>query len=75
MFADILVCIAVTLGAGVQWYEAYAAVNEHGRLMVGGVSTGGSIGTTGGWLAGGGHSFLSPSYGLGKVFVDDPTED
>ena len=60
----------MTLGAGVQWYEAYAAVNNYGRLMVGGLSAGGSIGSSGGWLAGGGHSALSPSYGLGKVRKD-----
>ena len=62
---------AVTLGAGVQWGEAYFAANQHGRMMVGGL--GGSIGTSGGWLSGGGHSFLSPSYGLGKSLVDDST--
>ncbi|KAF8553169.1 FAD-binding domain-containing protein [Imleria badia] len=60
---------AVTLGAGVQWYEAYAAVNNYGRLMVGGAI--GSIGSAGGWLAGGGHSALSPTHGLG---VDNAIE-
>ena len=50
----------MTLGAGVQWYEAYTAVNEHGRIMVGGISPGGSVGAAGGWLASGGHSFLLP---------------
>ncbi|KIJ60446.1 hypothetical protein HYDPIDRAFT_117153 [Hydnomerulius pinastri MD-312] len=62
---------AVTLGAGVQWYEAYDAVNLHGRMMVGGASAGGSVGAAGGWLAGGGHSALAPSYGLG---VDNAVE-
>lgn len=66
--------IAVTLGAGVQWHEAYAAVNAHGRLMVGGISAGGSVGAAGGWLSGGGHSLLSPSYGLGNVLVDEPSD-
>ncbi|KAF8834784.1 FAD-binding domain-containing protein [Paxillus ammoniavirescens] len=56
---------AVTLGGGVQWHEAYDAVNQYGRMMVGGISAGGSIGAAGGWLAGGGHSALSPTYGLG----------
>ena len=65
--ADYFFCIAVTLGAGVQWHEAYSAVNNYGRLMVGALSDGGSVGSSGGWLAGGGHSALSPSYGLGKV--------
>ncbi|KAH7886481.1 hypothetical protein F5I97DRAFT_997130 [Phlebopus sp. FC_14] len=62
---------AVTLGAGVQWHEAYDAVNQYGRMMVGGISAGGSIGAAGGWLAGGGHSILSPNYGLG---VDNAIE-
>ncbi|KAG9310435.1 hypothetical protein JVU11DRAFT_9575 [Chiua virens] len=62
---------AITLGAGVQWHEAYAAANNHGRLIVGGASYGGSVGSSGGWLTGGGHSPLSPSYGLG---VDNALE-
>lgn len=70
-FADARFCTALTLGAGVQWFEAYAAANEQGRMIVGGLSGGGSVGASGGWLAGGGHSFLSPSYGLGKRLVDD----
>ena len=60
----------MTLAAGVQWHEAYTAVNNYGRLMVGGISVGGSVGSSGGWLAGGGHSALSPSYGLGKILED-----
>ncbi|KIJ13627.1 hypothetical protein PAXINDRAFT_80811 [Paxillus involutus ATCC 200175] len=59
----------VTLGAGVQWGEAYAAVDQNGRMIVGGSV--GSIGAAGGWLAGGGHSALSPTYGLG---VDNAIE-
>ncbi|KIJ13625.1 hypothetical protein PAXINDRAFT_116940 [Paxillus involutus ATCC 200175] len=62
---------AVTLGAGVQWHEAYDAVNQRERMMVGGISAGGSVGAAGGWLAGGGHSLLSPTYGLG---VDNAIE-
>lgn len=62
---------AVTLGAGVQWHEAYDAVNQYGRMMVGGASLGGSVGAAGGWLQGGGHSALSPTYGLG---VDNAIE-
>ncbi|KAI0360106.1 FAD-binding domain-containing protein [Trametes cingulata] len=56
---------AMTLGSGVQWHEAYAAANASGRVIVGGVSEGGSVGAAGGWLLGGGHSALAPSYGLG----------
>ncbi|KAL4066264.1 hypothetical protein V8B97DRAFT_1981587 [Scleroderma yunnanense] len=62
---------AVTLGADVQWHEAYDAVNQHGRMMVGEASLGGSVGAAGGWLQGGGHSALSPTYGLG---VDNAIE-
>ncbi|KAL4064183.1 hypothetical protein V8B97DRAFT_2105927 [Scleroderma yunnanense] len=62
---------AVTLGAGVQWHEAYDAVNQYGRMMVGGTSLGGSVGAAGGWLQGGGHSPLAPTYGLG---VDNAIE-
>lgn len=54
-----------TFGAGVQWFEAYAAAKEHNVLIVGGFSKGGSVGVAGGWLAGGGHSALAPNYGLG----------
>jgi len=55
----------LTLAAGVQWFEAYQAVKQHNRIIVGGISAGGSVGAAGGWLAGGGHSALSPNYGLG----------
>ena len=60
---------AITLGAGVQWHEAYGAVDQIGRMMVGGTSFGGSIGAAGGWLQGGGHSSLSPTYGLGMAII------
>lgn len=56
---------AMTLGAGVQWHEAYDAVQAQGRVLVGGASAGGSVGAAGGWLLGGGHSSISPMYGLG----------
>ncbi|KAI6008074.1 hypothetical protein EDC04DRAFT_901990 [Pisolithus marmoratus] len=56
---------ALTVGAGVQWYEAYYAVYQNRRMMVGGISAGGSVGAAGGWLQGGGYSALSPTYGLG----------
>lgn len=56
----------LTLGAGVQWFEAYAAAQRYNRIVVGGISLRGSVGAAGGWLQGGGHSPLSPNYGLGK---------
>ncbi|THH34075.1 hypothetical protein EUX98_g103 [Antrodiella citrinella] len=56
---------AITLGAGVQWVEAYDAVAKHGRVIVGGITLGGSVGAAGGWVTGGGHSVLSATHGLG----------
>jgi hypothetical protein len=58
---------AITLGAGVQWHEAYNAVQAQGRVLAGGSSAGGSVGAAGGWLLGGGHGALSPNYGLGNA--------
>ena len=40
---------AITLGTGVQWHDAYDAVDQIGRMMVGGSSHGRSIGAAG-WL-------------------------
>lgn len=59
--------VAITLGAGVQWHEAYDAAQAQGRVLVGGVADGGSVGAAGGWLMGGGHSAIAPAYGLGKI--------
>lgn len=56
----------ITLGAGVQWHEAYDAAYAHNRVLVGGLSPDVSVGAAGGWIQGGGHSALSPKYGLGK---------
>ncbi|KAH9944362.1 FAD-binding domain-containing protein [Epithele typhae] len=56
---------AITLGAGVQWEEAYEAVNAKDRAIVGGQSPGGTVGAAAGWVLGGGHSPLSPTFGLG----------
>lgn len=56
---------AVTLGAGVQWNEAYVAAHQQGRFVIGGLSAGGSVGAAGGWVMGGGHSAFSSRHGLG----------
>ncbi|KAF9448105.1 FAD-binding domain-containing protein [Macrolepiota fuliginosa MF-IS2] len=56
---------ALTLGAGVQWKEAYAAASEQQRYIMGGISDDMSNGAAGGWVMGGGHGPLSPKYGLG----------
>lgn len=52
-----------------QWHEAYDAIATHGRELVGGISFSGSVGAAGGWLLGGGHSILSHTYGLGRLFT------
>jgi len=62
--AHILVS-AVIFCAGVQWREAYDYVEEQGRFIVGVLAQGGSVGSAGGWVMGGGHSAFSPSLGLG----------
>ena len=58
--------VAITVHAGVQWQEAYNAANASGRMIVGGVAAGGSVGAAGGWVLGGGQSLVSPVYGLGR---------
>ncbi|EKM83321.1 hypothetical protein AGABI1DRAFT_69619 [Agaricus bisporus var. burnettii JB137-S8] len=56
----------LTVGAGVQWYEAYTAAAQNNRFVVGGISATGSNGAAGGWIMGGGHSVFSPKFGLGE---------
>lgn len=51
----------MTLGAGEDWGEIYAAMSHQGVTIVGG--TGDTIGL-GGYLTGGGHSPLSAKLGL-----------
>ncbi|KAK7470125.1 hypothetical protein VKT23_001566 [Stygiomarasmius scandens] len=55
----------LTLQSGVQWFEAYDAAQANGRMIVGGLSAGASVGAAGGWISGGGHSAFAPQYGLG----------
>ncbi|KAF9451824.1 FAD-binding domain-containing protein [Macrolepiota fuliginosa MF-IS2] len=54
---------AATLGAGVQWGEAYAFADTQNITLVGGSDK--VVGAAGGWLQGGGQGALSPSLGLG----------
>ncbi|KAF5315414.1 hypothetical protein D9619_007344 [Psilocybe cf. subviscida] len=54
---------AVTVGAGVQWGEAYEFAEKHNITLVGGADK--TVGVAGGWLQGGGHSALSNTMGLG----------
>ncbi|KAI0756964.1 hypothetical protein C8Q80DRAFT_1349266 [Daedaleopsis nitida] len=56
---------ALTPGAGVQWQEAYEAANARNRVLVGGLSSGKTVGAAGGRVLGDGHIVLSPKVGLG----------
>ncbi|PVF95627.1 FAD-binding domain-containing protein [Serendipita vermifera] len=53
----------VHVSAGELWYYVNKAADEHGVVVVSGNSY--SVGAAGGWILGGGHSSLSPQYGLG----------
>jgi FAD/FMN-containing dehydrogenase len=53
----------ITTAAGVNSDEAYKFADAEGVTLVGGYAS--TIGITGGWVQGGGHSVLSPVYGLG----------
>ncbi|KAL4899568.1 hypothetical protein BDW74DRAFT_171478 [Aspergillus multicolor] len=53
----------ITVGAGQQFGGVYDWANANGYRVVGGTYAG--VGMAGGWLAGGGHSMLSPELGLG----------
>ncbi|KAL4922780.1 hypothetical protein BDW62DRAFT_196784 [Aspergillus aurantiobrunneus] len=53
---------AVKLGAGVQAIEAYTAADEQGLEVVGGECP--SVGISGGYTQGGGHSSLASVHGL-----------
>ncbi|KAG9113669.1 hypothetical protein FRC07_007765 [Ceratobasidium sp. 392] len=57
---------AVTLGAGEQWRGesyVYEAVDKRNMTIVGGAAN--SVGASGGWVQGGGHSPLGFLYGMG----------
>ncbi|KAK4240145.1 hypothetical protein C8A03DRAFT_13478 [Achaetomium macrosporum] len=53
---------AVKLGAGVRGYDILAAGRDKGQVVVGGECP--TVGITGGYTQGGGHSGLSSSFGL-----------
>ncbi|CAG8948804.1 hypothetical protein HYFRA_00001927 [Hymenoscyphus fraxineus] len=54
---------AFKAGAGVQGFEIYKAAHDRGLMVVGG--EGETVGITGGYIAGGGHSPLSSLHGMG----------
>jgi FAD/FMN-containing dehydrogenase len=54
---------AITVGGGVNFDEVYAFAYSQNVTYIGGYAS--TIGASGGWLQAGGHSTLSPVYGLG----------
>ncbi|KAL8840019.1 MAG: hypothetical protein Q9170_001503 [Blastenia crenularia] len=54
---------AITLGAGVNLDEAYAFADQNNVTLIGGSSP--TVTVSGGWTLFGGHSVLSPLYGMG----------
>lgn len=53
---------AVTAGSGVSMGAAYDFADQYNATLIGGYAT--TISWSGGYLQGGGHSVLSPAYGL-----------
>jgi len=67
---------AFKMGAGVMVHEMYAAGEEYGYNTVGGECR--TVGVTGGYLAGGGHSPVTSLYGMGSdqvLSIDVVTPD
>lgn len=54
---------AMTIGAGVQGFEALEAAHEAGLVTVGGECP--TVGIAGGYTQGGGHSALASNFGMG----------
>ncbi|KZT27587.1 FAD-binding domain-containing protein [Neolentinus lepideus HHB14362 ss-1] len=54
---------AMTAGAGVGWQTAYEYADANNFTIIGGYHQ--TVGVSGGWAMGGGHSILTPVYGLG----------
>ncbi|KAG4025000.1 hypothetical protein MFRU_074g00060 [Monilinia fructicola] len=53
----------ITTAAGVNANDVYKFAEAHNVTFIGGYAT--TVGVTGGWVQAGGHSVLSPVYGLG----------
>ncbi|PPQ85186.1 hypothetical protein CVT25_004193 [Psilocybe cyanescens] len=56
---------AMTVGAGVQWGEAYLFAEKNNITVRAHSGSDKAVGAAGGWLQGGGHSPLSNTMGLG----------
>ncbi|EON65973.1 hypothetical protein W97_05215 [Coniosporium apollinis CBS 100218] len=54
--------MAATIAAGEQGFTVYEAMAEHGAIAVGGANP--TVGIVG-WFTGGGHGWLSSTYGMG----------
>ncbi|KAJ6592868.1 FAD-binding domain-containing protein [Mycena capillaripes] len=54
---------AITVGAGVTFEQVYKFADDNGSMFIGGYAQ--TVGASGGWMMGGGHSVLSPAFGLG----------
>ncbi|KAI1765014.1 FAD-binding domain-containing protein [Hypoxylon sp. FL1150] len=54
---------AITAGTGVSTGDLHNFADEHDSTFIGGYSP--TVAASGGWVQGGGHSVLSPVYGLG----------
>ncbi|KAJ6527169.1 FAD-binding domain-containing protein [Mycena capillaripes] len=63
---------AITVGAGVTFEQVYEFADENDAMFIGGYAQ--TVGVSGGWMMGGGHSVLSPSFGLGVDRVASPLE-
>jgi FAD/FMN-containing dehydrogenase len=59
------------MGAGVNWKQAYEAVDLVNHTIVGAMGPAGTVGAAAGWQLGTGHSVISPFFGLG---VDNSLE-
>ncbi|KDQ14445.1 hypothetical protein BOTBODRAFT_66050 [Botryobasidium botryosum FD-172 SS1] len=64
---DVAAQRAVTVAAGESFSDLYKAADAHGVTVIGGGCF--NVGAGGGWPIGGGHSFLSPHYGLGVDYI------
>ncbi|KAJ7148100.1 FAD-binding domain-containing protein [Mycena crocata] len=54
---------AITVGAGVTFEQVYKFADDNDAMFIGGYAQ--TVGVSGGWMMGGGHSVLSPAFGLG----------
>ncbi|KAL3420422.1 hypothetical protein PVAG01_08921 [Phlyctema vagabunda] len=54
---------SIRIGGGYEWGEIYKVAAANNVILVGGATP--TVGGIGGWLTGGGHSFLTHDYGLG----------